>query len=389
MIGALVIFFVIMWILTKDMRFSRKHQYLLEYAQTETITLIKFDGWTVWLLGVLTIGSVFAFLASVAMVYYAKVSVAAVFAFMFGVLFFILLAYWLRGKTYLSRVTKYGYEIPWHSRDYGFILENVPRTEVTLEQEPYNRRSKFFSLFFVYIWLCFLALNVWLCCDWTFIGGIEIFGVVLTIIDLYWLYKALQYRKQISNEEYKEDIEIDKYRKDRISLEKAIFDLVVMLLVFGGIKSTAFNYVDYVYRAQVEGDRQKVEEIHSTMEMTYRELVALDEISLQEEKVQPASEEILEDCEGIYQQLMEGVDITSWGIPQDAYQEKVAEYLGISDFSQLKEHFRSVKGEAVLMAQLEEGKLVLYLANLPKEVSRPVWVKSAELLTEESKKADR
>lgn len=382
MIGALVIFFVIMWILTRDLRLNNRQQYLLEYAQTETATLIKFDGWTVWLLGILVIGSVFAFLASVAMVYYAKVSGAAVFAFMFGVLFFILLAYWLRGKTYLSRVTKYGYEIPWHSRDYGFILENVPHTEVTLEQEPYNRRSKVFFLIFVYIWLCFLAVNVWLCCDWNFIGGIEIFLVVLIIIDLYWLYKALQYRKQISNEEYKEDIEIDKYRKDRISLEKAIFDLVVMLLVFWGIKATAFNYVDYVYHAQVEGDRHKVEEIHSTMELVYRELMG------QDEKGQPASEEILEDCENIYQQLMEGVDITNWGIPQDAYRKKVAECLGISDFSQLKEHFRSVKGEAVLMAQLEEGKLALYLANLPKEVNRPAWVKSTELLAEKSKKVD-
>jgi len=382
MIGSLVIFFAVMWIMTGDLRINNRKRYLFEYAQTETVTLIKYDGWTVRLFGILTIVSAFAFLTSVVIAEYVD-PVAGLFLAMFGCLFLILLAYWLSGKCYLYRLEKYGYEIPWRSRDYGFILEKVPRTEVILEQKPYNRRSKVFFIIYGYIWLCLLAINVWFCCNWSFFDGIGFFFGVLLIIDLYWLFMAFKHRKQMCNEEYKEDVEIDKYRKDRISLEKAIFVLLVMGLIFWGIKATEFNYVEYIYRARVEADRHKVEEMHSTMEQAYRELMGMDATSQQGDADSSASEETIGDWEISRQQLTKGVDITNWGIPQDAYQEKLAEYLGISDFGELKDDFRSVKGEAILVAQLEEGRLILHLVNVIKEVNGPIIEESEKVLIKE------
>ena len=39
--------FCVMWIMTGDLRINNRKRYLFEYAQTETVTLIKYDGWTV------------------------------------------------------------------------------------------------------------------------------------------------------------------------------------------------------------------------------------------------------------------------------------------------------------------------------------------------------
>ena len=75
-------------------------------------------------------------------------------------------------------------------------------------------------------------------------------------------------------------------------------------------------------------------------------------------------------------QLAEGVDITNWGVPQDIYQEKVAAYLEISDFSELKDDFRSAKGDAVLYAKLEKGLIRVSLPNLHKEVRMPIIISS-------------
>ena len=63
-------------------------------------------------------------------------------------------------------------------------------------------------------------------------------------------------------------------------------------------------------------------------------------------------------------------------IIQDIYQEKVAEYLGISDFAELKDDFSVAKGDAILYAELKEDLIRVSLPNLCREVHLPIIIYS-------------
>ncbi|MBR6666621.1 MAG: hypothetical protein IKL22_13010 [Lachnospiraceae bacterium] len=365
MIGALLVFFIAIWILTGDIRFKNKKARLKEDAQAGAVTLIKYDGWSVKLIGILTIVSVLAFVVSFVLAEYI-VPEAGVFTFAFGCLTVIFLAYWLAGRCYLKRLVKYGYEIPRRSRDHGYILEKVPRKEIVSKKPPYNRRSKIFAIMNLCIWLVMLIWNIRYGYNWKFMG-LDMVGF-LSVLDLYWLFRANRFRKQMSTEKYKEDVETDPNRKDRISFERAIFEVLFMLLITWAIKQSVANYTEYLYRSQVDANRTLMWQVQGSLTREYEEL------SLQEEG--------MKDWESSRQQLLEGVDITDWGVPQDPYQEAVAGALGISDFAELKDDFRAVKGDAVLHARVKDGVLSLSLPNMYIKDAAPIVIESEILLSE-------
>ena len=132
------------------------------------------------------------------------------------------------------------------------------------------------------------------------------------------------------------------------------------------------NYLEYVYRSQVEADRGRMKEIHGMMELIYKELV----LPKEETTGLFTPEEIASDWSGTRQQLTEGVDITEWGLPQDIYQERLAEHFVISDFAELDNYFRSVKGDVVLFAKLENGVLILSIPNQKEGVESHLVIES-------------
>ena len=285
-----------------------------------------------------------------------------------------------------------GYQTPWYDRNYDCILENVPRTlenDETKEhfeekeqlereeQKEYNKRSKIFALIYISIWICIMAVNVWLCYKWRYYSCMTRLAF-WSVVDAYWLIRALHYYMQMNNAKYKEDTETDPYRKKRTSPERAISELLIMLLLVCGAKSLINNFMNAAYRAQIDADRYWVQEIHGMMDLAYRELV-LPEV---ETTALFTPEERSGDWSRTRQQLMEGVDITGWGVPQDVYQKKIAEYLVISNFAELEKYFNAVDEDAVLIAKIEDGVLTLSLSNLKRKADAPLVIESKTPLLE-------
>lgn len=376
MIGALVVFFALVWVLTADMRLKKKAERIQRDKRFETVTFIQIDGRTTRGFGIMSIVSLVGFGASCEIADHVEPA-AGVLVMVFAGMLIICLPSWLIGRSYLWRLKKMGYEIPWRSKDYDYVLENLPVKRKDWDTAKYNKRSKLFALIYVGIWICMLAVNTYIYYKWRFINGIELVFIFLAV-DLYWGVRALQFRKQMSNEKYKEDIEIDKNRKTRIGLEHAVCEMLVMLVIICVGKNMFTNYVDYVYRSQLDTDKGWMKEIHGMMELIYEGL----EAPQAQDYPLFTPEEVAQDWSGTRQQLMEGVNIMEWEIPQDIYQRRLAEHLGISDFSQIKKYFRSVKGEVEVFAKIENGVLTLSLSDEYRNGESIIVVESAKILPE-------
>lgn len=375
MASSIIIVLMLGWIAIRNIHSLGKEEQLLKKTEAETATLIKYDNKTVKLINILSKAAAIIFLVAC---YLAETvwPEAAAIAVPAGFVLIILCAYYWGGKQYLKRLHKFGYVVPERSKDYDDLLERLPKAEVKqIDWEPYNRRSKVFWMLCMVTFVAMLTVNVWYYCSWSFMKDNAIFMVVVLVVaDLFWLFAALRFRKQMNNDAYKEDVEIDKNRKNRMSLEYAVLLMVIMLLLTGFVKTTAHNMTKYIYNSWVDADRSEVRKIQSALEQVYDELVSNN--AEQESGDSKNEGTMLDNWEVSRTQLAEGVDITNWGVPQDIYQEKVAAYLDISDFSELKDDFRSAKGDAVLYAKLEKGLIRVSLPNLHKEVSMPIIISS-------------
>lgn len=375
MAGSLIVVLLLGWIAIRNIHNLGKEEQLLKETKAETATLIKYDNKTVKLINILSKVAAVIFLVAC---YLAETvwPEAGAIALPAGFVLIILCAYHWCGKQYLKRLHKFGYIVPENSKEYDSLLERLPKAEVKqIDGEPYNRRSKVFWMFCMIIFVAMLAVNVWYYCSWSFMKDNAIFMVVVLVVaDLFWLFAALRFRKQMSNDAYKEDVEIDKNRKNRMSLEYAVLLFVIMMLLTGFVKTTAHSMTKYIYNAWVDADRDEVRKIQSALEQVYDELIALE--TVEQDGVGGNEITTADNWEVSKAQLAEGVDITNWGAPQDVYQEKVAEYLGISNFAELKGDFRAAKGDAVLYAKLESGSIRVSLPNLYREVSMPIIISS-------------
>lgn len=376
MSGSLLIVLMLGWIAIRNVRNVNREAQLQNEAKTETVTLIKYDKKTVEVTGILFKVAALIFLVSsfLAERVWAE---AGIIVFPAGFATIILCAYYWIGKKYLKRLHQYGYIVPENAKDYGDLLENLPKADVGyVEPEPYNRRSKFFGLVCMFMLAVMLVVVVWYYSSWYFMrDNVWIMVTLLALVALVWFLMARKFKKQMNNELYKEDVEIDKNRKNRMSSEGAVFLIAIMILVSGFAIMLADSMIRYIYNSWVDSDRSDVRNVQIALERAYDELTALemdgrDDAGFDAETVGAG------DWQNSKEQLEAGVDITEWGAPRDVYQEKVAEYLGISDFSELKDDFRSAKGEAVLYAELEKGLIRVSLPNLYREVNMPITISS-------------
>lgn len=240
-----------------------------------------------------------------------------------------------------------------------------------------NRRSVIFAAIYGCIWLGMIAVNIWLCSQWRYHSALAKF-VFWMVLDLYWLIRGLQFYLQRDNRKYKENTEIDPNRKKRIPMERAMSEMMLLLLLAVGAKYLITNFMDAAYRGQIDHDRWWMQEVHGIMDLAYRELVLPEE----ETTALFTPEERVGDWSGTRQQLMEGVDITTWGVPQDVYQKKIAEYLVILSFNELEEHFSATDEDVVLIAKIENGALTLSLSNLKRKADAPLVIESKTPLPE-------
>ena len=375
MLISLILVFLLYWFLTKDMRLKKKQERLHRSQRLESTTFIKFDETTVKVCGILTIVAFVCMIIFYIIAEYKDLTVVILLV-LFQQTFLFFLVVWLLGLIYLKRLKEMGYEIPKHSKDYDYILEKVPRIETNTELKNDNKRSKIFSVIYGCIGLCMLEVNMWISFRWSDMGNIVIF-LLLGYLDIYWFIRAWHHYKQMNNEKYKEEDEVDTSRRSRTHPVLVVTEMLLMLLIVCCIKKWYVNFMDYAYRSQLESDRVMMEYVHGMLDVIYRELMVPDESNLF------TPEELAEDWSVSRQQLMEGVDITEWGEPQDIYQRTVAGYLGIDNFSELDNLFVVGKKDTVLIAKIEDEVLTLSLANMKRKADGPIIIKSQTSLPEE------
>lgn len=290
----------------------------------------------------------------------------SLYGLMLGGLVLILLIYLvLDGVTYFRRLEARGYEIPDDKRQYDSMLELLPRTNgewiVESEETVKNKTSKVLLVLCVLVYLVMLGLTIWYYRKWSFIGDDALFMLVIQLVtDVLWICPIRLFYKQMDSLKYKDDVEIDAARKNRLHW----VDGLVLILVLAGasllVKNTAHNMSEYMYQTWMSQDEKRIGGIRDVFEVAY---------------IDPAISKDDESWRETMAALEEGVDITTWGVPEGEYQEAVAMMLEITDFSSLKSSFQSTDGPAIVYVKMENGNFVVELRNLHKVTDRVIRMK--------------
>ncbi len=267
---------------------------------------------------------------------------------------------YLASRAYLRRLEKHGYEIPNYKKDYDYLLEMLPRkqqgTKNLSSDGNYNKCSLTLAVISLVVLFVLIGYNIWFLLEWRcMFQGERIFTFgMMSIADIVLLADCVIFFRQMNEKYYKDDVEIDNTRKNRISFMEGI--LIIIILSVGSliVKNTFSSMTEYIFKSRVSADIERVQNIERAFDMAYATLGEQDDTS---------------EWEVTYKNLIAGVEITTWGKPQDIFQKEIAQELGISDFSELKDDFHIVVGDAKVYAQLEDGNFVVEVLNPPDKVS--------------------
>lgn len=354
---------------------SKQNQNMKAYKaryNSQTATYIKYDKRSIkaWSIAVAVTGVVFG--ASIFLIYISVnfggnskfgriVTVMAVAGLLMGgVLLIWSLYHLLAGVFYLKRLEKYDYEIPEDKRAYECMLEQVPRYGMQRNTMTYSPTSKCLALLCVLMGVVMIGCSCYFLYKWNFMGDTVVLFVLLLIVDALWIFPALFFRNQMNLQKFKDDVEIDAVRKNRMNGFSGVVAIAVLVGACLFVKYMAHNMCEYVFKTRMSEDQKQVGYICDAFEVSSMEPSVL------------ANDENFEE---IMRSMEAGVDITDWGTPQGEFQEGVASYLGISDFSELKDSFRSTDGPAIVYVKLEGDAFTVQLLNLYPEVDREIVAK--------------
>ena len=187
-----------------------------------------------------------------------NVDTAGVFATL--VLFFTplpALACWysyIDSRMYFKRLAKHGIEAPLHKKDAQLLVDETTIT-TGIPEEKYSRESTILAVITyivsagILIW--FIAYAVRFCLVGC--GGEALFmGIGVLVLVALWLVGAGVYRRQRSNEKYKDEGDPDPMRRPRTSLFKGILTILICLMITVMICRTVESMTDYNYRTKLE-----------------------------------------------------------------------------------------------------------------------------------------
>lgn len=260
----------------------------------------------------------------------------------------------LSGFCYLKRLQKHGYEVPENKKDYDSLLDLLPHQahedvdEAT--KQKCNKTSLVLGICSLGALFVLVGIDIWFVGEWHSFYQNELAFIIglISIIDVVLLIYCIIFFLQRNEMRYKDDVELDEHRKNRMPLVEGVLTILILFVFSGVMKDTAHNMSDYVFRSQVSADIATVQNIQRSLVTTYIMLEGQEKNAVWEERKN---------------ELITGIDITTWGVPEDEFQIEVANVLGISDFSQLRDDFHTSDGEAVVYAQIIENKLKVELKN--------------------------
>lgn len=271
----------------------------------------------------------------------------------------------LSGMGYMKRLKKHGYEVPEDKRKYDFMLEKLPRQQIKADAVTKgNRRNKSsFSLGMValiavvVLWIC----NILYVIEWYFLEIGFMIGL-MSVIDIALIVYCVVFFRQANEARYKDDVEIDNSRKNRMPLIEGVLTISILLSLSVFVKYEAHTLADYIFKSRVSTDMAWVQSIEQAFDSAY---ACLEEVDGDVTEILSANG------------LTDGVDITTWSVPSNDFQSEVASMLGVSDFSQLKDDFHTVEGEAIVYVKWENERFVVELPNQVEKAKNPdawMWI---------------
>lgn len=161
----------------------------------------------------------------------------------------------LAAKLYFARLQAYGYEIPENKKTYGNNLNNLPKTHGA-GCSLFAKHSRIGMWMYFAFFVLFLVVDVMYLIKWYFMKDICTFlFTVCLVLDSVWLILAIILRRQRNTEKYRDDVECDKTRKERLNLENIIVFAIFWAIVCALVSNLAVSTTKYMYKTQM-GDKQ-------------------------------------------------------------------------------------------------------------------------------------
>lgn len=260
---------------------------------------------------------------------------------------------------YIRQLKKYGYEIPANKKDYNGLLENLPRQDVPVQKEQYSKNSLALGIISACALMITTVFNLQYTFEWLDVHQEEIVAMILiqSIFDCILLVQCVSFFRQMNTVQYKDDVEIDDKRKNRKSLADGIFVIVLLLALSLFSKWMVGSMTDYLFKSKVEKSVTDVQHVQQVLSSVYIDMKNRD---------------FDMDGNASVQEMLKGVDITTWGTPKDSFQQEVAAVLGIEDFSELKDDFYAVDGDAVVYVKLVDDEIRVQILNVYDKVEREI-----------------
>ncbi len=371
-INLLLLVFLITILMNNSKQSQDRKAYMTRY-NSQTATYIKYDKRSVkvWSIAVAVTGIVFCvsfFLMYIGIEFQGNSTlgrvtiIMAMSSLLMGGVFLIWFVYrLLAGVFYLKRLEKYDYEVPEDKRAYECMLEQVPRYSMERNTMAYSPTSKCLAIVCVLMAVVMIGCSCYFLYKWDFMGEeTVVLFVLLLIADAFWIFPVLFFRNQMNTQKFKDDVEIDAVRKNRMNGFSGVVAIAVLVGACLFLKGMAHSMSEYVFKTRMSEDQKLIGYICDAFEVFSMDPAVL------------ANDENWED---IKRSMEAGVDITDWGTPEGEFQEGVASCLGISDFSDLKDAFYSADGPAVVYVKLEGKTFTVQLMNLYPEVDREIMAK--------------
>lgn len=158
-------------------------------------------------------------------------------------------------KLYFARLRAYGYEIPDNKKIYGNNLNNLPKMREA-GSSLFAKHSWIGMWMYFACFVLFLVVDVMYLIKWHFMKDICTFlFTVCLVLDSVWLILAIILRRQRNTEKYRDDVECDKTRKERLNLENIIVFAIFWAIVCALVSNLAVSTTKYMYKTQM-GDKQ-------------------------------------------------------------------------------------------------------------------------------------
>lgn len=140
---------------------------------------------------------------------------------------------YMEAVLYLKRLWKFGYEIPEDKRTFNKDLEQLPRLEHTvIDGRIKSYDSIFLTVLTGIIVIALLIYDICFLYQYSSVGKVILFfeGILFSGTCI-WVFLGIFYVRQISDQRYKYDVEIDNSRRNRTNLTDGFVEIALLLVL--------------------------------------------------------------------------------------------------------------------------------------------------------------